>query len=49
MSVGVWDGHGDVSRDWEGWSLCSDDGCVALGAALNTRQLGLHIGDALST
>ena len=44
----MWDGHGDVSRDWEGPSSCSDDSCAALGAALNTRKLGLHVGDALS-
>ena len=44
----MWDGHGDVSWDWEGPSSCSDDGCAALGAALNTWQLGLHVGDALS-
>ena len=48
-SFGVWDGHGNVSWDWEGLSLCPDDGCMALGTTLNMQQLGLCIGDTLST
>ena len=46
-SVDVWDGHRDVSWDGEGLSSCPDDGCAALGVALDMWQLGLHVGDAL--
>ena len=33
-SSSMWDGHGDVSQNWEGLLLCPDNGCAALGAAV---------------